>query len=75
MTKSFERLISMTVLILLSGAILPMVVSEEYPMDVNTLSNSPILVGAPSFLKISPSSNGDCPFRVRAINGNALGHS
>jgi O-antigen ligase len=44
MTKSLERFISMTMLLFLSGAILPMLVSEEYPVDVNAMSDSRLLV-------------------------------
>jgi exopolysaccharide production protein ExoQ len=44
MGKRFERFTTMAMIVFLSGAILPMIFAEEYPIDVNTMSDSRLLV-------------------------------
>lgn len=44
MWKRFEKLTTMAMIVFLSGAILPMIFAEEYPIDVNTMSDSRLLV-------------------------------
>lgn len=44
MWLSFEKYTTMAMIVFLSGAILPMIFAEEYPIDVNTMSDRRLLL-------------------------------